>query len=239
MIEVSIAHDKRLNKLSDFAQLLYLKILPHTDDWGRFEGDPEVVKGRVDPLSHRPASRYETAMREISEARLWLWYETDKGKMVVQFNEDAFERINAFLIKSRKNPEYPPHKDSYRLICGVMGAITHKEQQAESKEIKVESKKQRDKPENLEEAQTYFRERGDEAEASVWWDHFEGNGWRVGKPPGTPMKNWQATVRTWLHNKKKWGNNGTGHRTGNSGNGREVFTNATIDRLVKHPPGTS
>ena len=144
MIEVSIAHDKELNRLSDFAQLLYLKVLPHTDDWGRFEGDPEIVKGRVDPLSKRPVAKYEVAMKEIAEAGLWAWYETDKGRKVVQYNADSFERINAFLIKSRKNAEFPPHKDSYRLICSVMPPITHKEQQVISNKQQVESKEQKD-----------------------------------------------------------------------------------------------
>jgi len=140
MIEVSIAHDKLLNGLSDFAQLLYLKILPHTDDWGRFEGDPEVVKARVDPLSRRPVAKYDAAMREISGAGLWTWFQTEKGHKVVQYKQDSFERINAFLIKQRKNAEFPPHKDSYELVCGVMPVITLNKQQVISKEQRVKSK---------------------------------------------------------------------------------------------------
>jgi len=116
MIEVSISHDKELNSLSDFAQLLFLKILPHTDDFGRFEGDPVVVKARVDPLSMKKVSVYEKAMQDISTAKLWVWYETPDGKKVVQYQPKSFERINAFLIKNRGNSEYPPYKESYKLI---------------------------------------------------------------------------------------------------------------------------
>jgi len=143
MIEVSIAHDKVLNGLSDFAQLLYLKILPHTDDWGRFEGDPELVQARVDPLSKKRIEKYRTAMQEIATAKLWIWYRTDKGKMVVQFSQESFERINAFLIKQRKNPEFPPYKDSYELICSDMPAYTIERESNKIKE-KEESKEQKE-----------------------------------------------------------------------------------------------
>lgn len=36
-----------------------------------------------------------------------------------------------------------------------------------------------------------------------FFDHFESNGWRVGR---NPMKNWQAAMRNWLRNKRKWNN---------------------------------
>ena len=117
MIEISIAKDKELNSISEFAQLLYLKILPHTDDFGRMEGDPEIVKVCVDGFSKRPIKDYVSAMKEISEAGLWVWYETDKNKKVIQYNAASFERINAFLIKKRGNPEYPEYKEGlYKLI---------------------------------------------------------------------------------------------------------------------------
>lgn len=143
MIEVSIARDKTFNALSEFAQLLYLKILPHTDDFGRMEGDPETVKVMVDGFSKRKAKDYAGALAEVANSGLWIWYETDGGRKVVQFKEQTFERINAFLIKKRGNPEYPPYKDSYKLISGDMAAyhIKSNKQKAESKEQEAESKK--------------------------------------------------------------------------------------------------
>lgn len=121
MIEVSIAHDKALNSLPDFEQALYLKILPHTDDYGRFEGDAEILKARVDPLSRRRTSVYEAALRRISEAGLIFVYETETKRRVIQFKQESFERINAFLIKKRGNSEYPEfNKDLYKVISGDM-----------------------------------------------------------------------------------------------------------------------
>lgn len=34
-----------------------------------------------------------------------------------------------------------------------------------------------------------------------FFDHFESNGWRVGR---NPMKSWQAAMRNWLRNNRKW-----------------------------------
>lgn len=137
MIEVYISHYKEFNSLSDFAQLLFLKILPHTDDFGRFEGDPVIVKARVDPLSNKKVGIYRDAMDEISRAKLWVWYKTE-DKMIVQYQPKSFERINAFLIKNRGNNEYPPYKDSYELI-----SIDMLPYPIESKKIKAKSKKQK------------------------------------------------------------------------------------------------
>lgn len=151
MIEVSIAHDIVFNSLSEFAQLLYLKVLPHTDDYGRFEGNPTILKARIDPLSQKKIEAYEQAMLDISNADLWLWFITDKNKMVLQYNAEAFERINAFLIKRRGNPEYPAFEDDFKVISGDIKSyksisndiqgISHRKYKAESIKYKVESNK--------------------------------------------------------------------------------------------------
>lgn len=46
----------------------------------------------------------------------------------------------------------------------------------------------------VEQVKAYCRERGNGIDAERFVDYYESNGWRVGK---TPMKDWQAAVRTW------------------------------------------
>lgn len=46
----------------------------------------------------------------------------------------------------------------------------------------------------IEEVRAYASSIGFNLDASQFWDHYEANGWRVGR---TPMKDWQAAVRTW------------------------------------------
>lgn len=40
----------------------------------------------------------------------------------------------------------------------------------------------------------YCRERGNNVDPIQWWDHYQSNGWHVGK---VKMKDWKAAVRTW------------------------------------------
>lgn len=48
----------------------------------------------------------------------------------------------------------------------------------------------------IEEVTSYCQERGGIVDARKWWDHYEANGWRVGR---NPMRDWRAAVRTWEH----------------------------------------
>lgn len=46
----------------------------------------------------------------------------------------------------------------------------------------------------LQEIQSYCQERRNSVNPEKWLNHYESNGWKVGK---NPMKDWKAAVRTW------------------------------------------
>ena len=48
----------------------------------------------------------------------------------------------------------------------------------------------------LEQVAAYCAERGGKVDPSLWFDHYESNGWKVGK---NPMRDWRAAVRKWEH----------------------------------------
>jgi hypothetical protein len=58
----------------------------------------------------------------------------------------------------------------------------------------------------VEDIAAYCRERGNAVDPQRFFDHYESNGWRVGK---AAMRNWQASVRTWEKNE-----NGTNRVSG-------------------------
>ena len=66
------------------------------------------------------------------------------------------------------------------------------------------SKKRFIKP-SLEEVEAYCRERGNSVNAQRFIDHYESNGWKVGK---NSMKDWKAAVRTWENRER--GNSNAG-----------------------------
>lgn len=49
----------------------------------------------------------------------------------------------------------------------------------------------------VEEIEAYCKERNNNVDAAHFFDHYEGQGWKVGK---NPMKDWKAVVRTWEKN---------------------------------------
>ena len=56
------------------------------------------------------------------------------------------------------------------------------------------TKRKRFEKPTLSEIKAYCIERNNNVDAQHFFDHYESNGWKVGK---NSMKNWQAAVRTW------------------------------------------
>lgn len=61
---------------------------------------------------------------------------------------------------------------------------------------------------SLEEIAEYCKERGNKVDPQAFIDHYEANGWKVGR---NPMKDWRATVRNWERN--DYGTPKRSHRT--------------------------
>lgn len=68
--------------------------------------------------------------------------------------------------------------------------------------LRSDTKKKFIKP-TLQEIQTYCQERKNSVNPEKWLNHYESNGWKVGK---NPMKDWKAAVRTWESNSQNFNN---------------------------------
>ena len=78
-------------------------------------------------------------------------------------------------------------KNADSVIVSVSGSVTDK------KEIKGFVKP------TIEQLKEYMSEQGMNDIAENWLNHYEANGWMVGK---VKMKDWKASVRTWKINQK-------------------------------------
>jgi hypothetical protein len=65
------------------------------------------------------------------------------------------------------------------------------------KESKENKKERNIIPPDIKEVIAYCQERKNGVNPYKWYNHYEANGWMVGK---TRMKNWQAAIRTWEQN---------------------------------------
>ena len=68
---------------------------------------------------------------------------------------------------------------------------------------KKETTTKKFKKPTLEELKKYCKEKGYEIDCEYFIDYYESKGWVVGK---SPMKDWKASVRTWVRNNKKFNN---------------------------------
>jgi len=89
---------------------------------------------------------------------------------------------------SDRIPNDTKNADSVSVSVSVSGSVTGK------KEIKGFVKP------TIEQLKEYMREQGMNDIAENWLNHYEANGWMVGK---NKMKDWKASVRTWKLNNLK------------------------------------
>lgn len=89
--------------------------------------------------------------------------------------------------------------DSQGITKENQGEPKHKQETETKTEIKEKNIKKENrfvKP-SLDEIKAYCIERGNNVNPAKFFDFYESKGWKVGK---NPMKNWQASVRTWERN---------------------------------------
>lgn len=85
MVSKSISLSKQVNKMSEFAQLLFTWSIAHADDFGCMNGDPEVVLATVIPLRRdRTSEDVESAITEWVQSDLVWWYAIE-NEAIIQF----------------------------------------------------------------------------------------------------------------------------------------------------------
>lgn len=122
MISKVISISKKFNvRLDDhFSRLLFVLLIPHSDDFGRLTGDPFKIKALILPMMDDAKwEDVEQSLAKLHQAELIIWYEV-KGEKYIQINN--FEEHQTGLHKrtrskfpeppgiSRKLPEIPPEE---------------------------------------------------------------------------------------------------------------------------------
>lgn len=139
-------------------------------------------------------NEYFSQLYNVSKASIskWISLLIQNGYLIseTKYKEGTKEILNRYLIIV-KYPIKEKFKDNNTSI--------NKENIIINNNIKESSKKFK-KP-TIEEIKQYCSERNNKIDAEYFYDYYESNGWKVGK---NPMKDWQATIRTWERNNKKY-----------------------------------
>jgi hypothetical protein len=149
--------------------------------------------------------------------------EKDMLKICVTHDEDIFEKFaldGAGLYYNERLEQEVEKRKAYSesrrnnrkkkedMIDTSLSYVKHMENENENENIidnvvidkPIEEKPKRFTKPTIEQLEAYMEERGMNNVANRFYDHYESNGWKVGK---NSMKDWKASVRTWEPNHKK------------------------------------
>ena len=106
-------------------------------------------------------------------------------------------RCRAKKDKLERNNVTPMLQSGYGEIEKELKIEKEKEIELDTKANKSPTKTKRFVKPTLSEIEQYCIERNNNVDAQHFYDHYESNGWKVGK---NAMKDWKACVRTWERN---------------------------------------
>jgi hypothetical protein len=118
----------------------------------------------------------------------------EQGKFYNIRLEEEVDKRKAYSESRRNNRK---KKEDVNNISSSY--VQHMENENENEDLIEKKKVARFQKPTIEQLKEYMSEQGMNDIAENWLNHYEANGWMVGK---VKMKDWKASVRTWKINQK-------------------------------------
>ena len=118
----------------------------------------------------------------------------EQGKFYNIRLEEEVDKRKAYCESRRNNRK---KKEDVNNISSSY--VEHMENENENEDLIEKKKVARFQKPTIEQLKEYMNEQGMNDIAENWLNHYEANGWMVGK---NKMKDWKASVRTWKTNQK-------------------------------------
>ena len=183
-------------------QLLYFQLSMRADDDGFINNPKSILRNigcKDDDLKILSSKKFiipfESGVIVIKHWRIHNYIQKDR------YHETKYKLEKASLSVD-ENGAYSTHSVS-KLLPECIQHVSNMDTQVrvrlelgkDSEEAQGENQSSaRFKKPTLEEITDYCKERDNHVEPQQFIDHYEANGWMVGK---AKMKNWKAAVRTW------------------------------------------
>jgi hypothetical protein len=116
----------------------------------------------------------------------------EQGKFYNIRLEEEVDKRKAYSESRRNN-----RKKKEDMNNTSLSYVEHMENENENEDLIEKKKVVRFQKPTIEQLKEYMTEQGMNDIADKWLNHYESNGWKVGK---NPMKDWKASVRTWKLN---------------------------------------
>lgn len=129
IIKESICRSDTINLLKPFEEVLFYRLIVVCDDYGRFDGRPEIIKGSCFPLKDTAVKDIGTSLKRLVEVGLVELYKV-QGKPVLQLSTwSEHQQIRA------KKSKYPaPDKTCNQLISDDCNSPRNRESKYENRE---------------------------------------------------------------------------------------------------------
>jgi hypothetical protein len=118
----------------------------------------------------------------------------EQGKFYNIRLEEEVDKRKAYSESRRNN-----RKKKEDMNNTSLSYVEHMENENENENLIEKKKVARFQKPTIEQLKEYMSEQGMNDIAENWLNHYEANGWMVGK---NKMKDWKASVRTWKTNQK-------------------------------------
>jgi hypothetical protein len=118
----------------------------------------------------------------------------EQGKFYNIRLEEEVDKRKAYSESRRNN-----RKKKEDMNNTSLSYVQHMENENENEDLIEKKKVARFQKPTIEQLKEYMTEQGMNDIAENWLNHYEANGWMVGK---VKMKDWKASVRTWKINQK-------------------------------------
>ena len=118
----------------------------------------------------------------------------EQGKFYNIRLEEEVDKRKAYSESRRNN-----RKKKEDMNNTSLSYVQHMENENENEDLIEKKKVARFQKPTIEQLKEYMSEQGMNDIAENWLNHYEANGWMVGK---VKMKDWKASVRTWKTNQK-------------------------------------
>ena len=114
MVDKVISVSTRFKELDWTGKALYLMMLPHTDDFGRMDGEPEVVRALICPMEKITVASVAKRLEHMAVIGLIAWYEHAGTRYlsVAKFEEHQMGLHRRTKSRFPPPPTHPEHSIS-------------------------------------------------------------------------------------------------------------------------------
>lgn len=210
-----IRTSRRFNRCDWFSQILYFRLLTLVDDYGRHEAEPMLIRNMSFPLGDHKGKDVTlqtivVSLQTLVENNLILLYEVADTKYL---------QLTRWVEKPRYESKCPPPANQSLLADNLSSSPSPSPSPSPS--ISVPTGTARFHKPSLEEVKLLGAKCGlPDSEAEKFFNHYESNGWKVGR---NPMQSLSHAVANWRNN---WKEGTYGNKTNRGSGGKRTDLNA-------------